>query len=143
MKPTRCAALTRSGEPCKNPALAGSPYCRLHQPRNRSGPAGRRKNMPASLDRGTRQQLAAELDNLTRRAQAMSPAQPSWDKTPPPASPVLPNRQDPQPVPDLYDADRSPASHEKFLGLSLFDVALLGVGGWLLFKWLFRPKRTE
>ena len=29
--PSACQALTKSGRPCKNVALAGSPYCRIHQ----------------------------------------------------------------------------------------------------------------
>ncbi|MFN8476072.1 MAG: wax ester/triacylglycerol synthase family O-acyltransferase [Anaerolineae bacterium] len=27
-----CAATTKAGQPCKNKAIAGSPYCRVHQP---------------------------------------------------------------------------------------------------------------
>ena len=30
--PASCAAMTRSGSPCKNRALPGSDFCRIHQP---------------------------------------------------------------------------------------------------------------
>ena len=30
-EPTHCAATTAAGTPCKNRALAGSAYCRVHQ----------------------------------------------------------------------------------------------------------------
>jgi WS/DGAT/MGAT family acyltransferase len=41
--PPRCQALTRAGQPCKNQALPGSDYCRVHQPAPDApgtGPAG-------------------------------------------------------------------------------------------------------
>ncbi|GIV68516.1 WS/DGAT/MGAT family O-acyltransferase [Caldilinea sp.] len=34
--PAACAALTAAGKPCKNRPMAGSPYCRVHQPKPKS-----------------------------------------------------------------------------------------------------------
>lgn len=34
----RCQALTKSGQPCKNEALPGSDYCRVHQPAPKEEP---------------------------------------------------------------------------------------------------------
>ena len=75
----RCTALTKAGEPCKNYALAGSPFCRAH----REGDA----NVTApSADEPSeevlRQELSAELDNLIARVENSTS-----DYRPPPFSP--------------------------------------------------------
>ncbi len=59
----RCQALTQAGEPCKNYPVEGSRYCHVHQ--------------PAAADELSaeeqRRLLAAELDDLIRRLQALTP----------------------------------------------------------------------
>jgi 1-acyl-sn-glycerol-3-phosphate acyltransferase len=62
----RCIARTQSGEPCKNYALSGSKYCRIHQP------AVDEAEVEIS-DQALRQQLSAQLDHLIERVQAVTP----------------------------------------------------------------------
>jgi 1-acyl-sn-glycerol-3-phosphate acyltransferase len=59
-------AFTQSGEPCKNYALSGSEYCRLHQPAMDETEA----EIP---DQDLRQQLSAQLDHLIEQVQAATP----------------------------------------------------------------------
>lgn len=78
---SRCQALTKAGEPCKNYALPGSEYCRVHQSVAVRQPAAETFDTEIP-DEGLRHQLMAELDNLIERVQAMTPGY-----TPPPFSP--------------------------------------------------------
>ena len=71
----RCAALTRAGEPCRNYALADSPFCRAHQ--QAAAPA-QAEPSPEEL----RQELSAELDSLIARVESSDS-----DYRPPPFSP--------------------------------------------------------
>ena len=71
----RCAALTRAGEPCRNYALADSPFCRAHQ--QAAAPA-QTEPSPEEL----RQELSAELDSLIARVESSDS-----DYRPPPFSP--------------------------------------------------------
>jgi 1-acyl-sn-glycerol-3-phosphate acyltransferase len=93
--PTRCQALTKAGEPCKNSALAGSEYCRTHQSLSSNGGHAldeeeiARDFTPLEADdqsaqavesepvgdpeNSSRQQIAEELDRMIDRAKAMSP----------------------------------------------------------------------
>jgi 1-acyl-sn-glycerol-3-phosphate acyltransferase len=75
----RCAALTRAGEPCKNYALAGSPFCRAHETAatNTASPAEAEPS-PVTL----RQELSVELVNLIARVENSDS-----DYRPPPFSP--------------------------------------------------------
>ncbi len=72
---TRCQALTRSDEPCKNYALPGSEYCRVHQ-------SVEDENAQQPSEQEQRRKLAAQLDALIRRVRAHAP-----DYEPPPFSP--------------------------------------------------------
>ncbi|MCA9898538.1 MAG: hypothetical protein H6654_11920 [Ardenticatenaceae bacterium] len=59
--PTRCAATTKAGNPCKNWAAEGSDYCRVHQNEAPAAPA----MSAAEADLLTRKkELLAELDEL-------------------------------------------------------------------------------
>jgi 1-acyl-sn-glycerol-3-phosphate acyltransferase len=76
---SRCTALTKAGEPCKNHALAASPFCRAHQ-----GSAGSVAS-PAEAEPSVevlRQELSTELDNLIARVENSTS-----DYRPPPFSP--------------------------------------------------------
>jgi 1-acyl-sn-glycerol-3-phosphate acyltransferase len=75
----RCAALTKAGEPCKNYALADSPFCRAHETAatNTASPAEAEPS-PEAL----RQELSVELDNLIARVENSDS-----DYRPPPFSP--------------------------------------------------------
>ncbi|MCI0519506.1 MAG: acyltransferase family protein [Chloroflexi bacterium] len=81
-----CKGLTQSGKPCKNRALAGSRYCRVHRARENGSPAEEAAASDAPYaDEGEsidRRQLLEELDKLIARVRAMAP-----DYTPPPFSP--------------------------------------------------------
>lgn len=72
----RCAALTKSGAPCRNRSLAGSAFCRVHQ-----GAQAAPAPAPAEAE-GSPEQFREELDRLIARVQEKSPAY-----TPPPFSP--------------------------------------------------------
>ena len=90
----RCQALTQAGEPCKNYALAGSDYCRVHakmvvEQAEEVGSVGdlaqhvEQQTVEVQLsDEVVREQLISELDELTERVQATAP-----DYQPPPFSP--------------------------------------------------------
>jgi 1-acyl-sn-glycerol-3-phosphate acyltransferase len=70
-----CSALTVEGKPCKNYALSGSEYCRVHEPAvvdKQSQPTSSFEESPLS-DEELRRQLAEQLDMLTERVQAMEP----------------------------------------------------------------------
>lgn len=88
----RCAATTQAGAPCKNYALEGLPYCRVHrasaagsgQEETAAAPTVANDAEPAEIpDESLRQQLMAELDKLIERVRAMTP-----EYTPPPFSPT-------------------------------------------------------
>jgi 1-acyl-sn-glycerol-3-phosphate acyltransferase len=92
----RCQALTQAGEPCKNYALDGSDYCRVHagsageepveeRAQQEEGPAEELAQQEGGADLSdeeVREQLLTELDELTERVQATSP-----EYQPPPFSP--------------------------------------------------------
>lgn len=69
---TRCAALTKSGTPCKNRPLTGSTFCRMHQPA---------PDIAADDAEAATEQYREELDNLIARVQEADP-----DYAPPPFS---------------------------------------------------------
>jgi len=77
--PSRCAALTKAGEPCKNYALAASPFCRAHQEASVDVPAASEAEPSAEV---LHQELSAELDNLIARVENSTS-----DYRPPPFSP--------------------------------------------------------
>jgi 1-acyl-sn-glycerol-3-phosphate acyltransferase len=89
-KPIPCAALTQAGLPCKNRALSGSSYCRIHQPADASAPkqaeAARAPDAVGSFvvstadteadaapDADLRAQLIEELNRLIERVKALAP----------------------------------------------------------------------
>ena len=75
----RCAALTKAGEPCKNYALADSPFCRAHQAAAANiAPPADAEPTPDEL----RQELSVELDNLIAHVENSDS-----DYRPPPFSP--------------------------------------------------------
>ena len=89
----RCKALTQAGEACKNYALSGSEYCHVHQKtaveQERAIEATTGIEPPVDeaaeqerSDEELREELIAELDELTERVQAATP-----DYQPPPFSP--------------------------------------------------------
>ncbi len=69
----RCLAHTRAGQPCKNYALPGSPFCRVH----RAAAAPAAEPSPEALQ----QQLSVEVNKLIDRVQEATP-----DYEPPPFS---------------------------------------------------------
>lgn len=84
---TQCQALTKAGEPCQNYALADSDYCQVHQKAAPEQVADVQQVADESVEQGLsdaelRQQLIAELDELTARVQAQTP-----EYEPPPFSP--------------------------------------------------------
>lgn len=77
----RCQGLTKAGEPCKNYAMPGTDYCRVHQATAgaEQPPAGRRKVRRQlktvevePVDQETRRQYAAALDRLVEQVRKMS-----------------------------------------------------------------------
>jgi 1-acyl-sn-glycerol-3-phosphate acyltransferase len=79
-----CEALTKAGRPCKNAALPGALYCRVHQ----AQASAMADEQPWLTEDGTpgealREELAAELDQLIERVREESP-----EYTPPPFSPL-------------------------------------------------------
>jgi 1-acyl-sn-glycerol-3-phosphate acyltransferase len=84
-KHNACMGLTRSGQLCKNNALPGSQYCRIHQ----ASPDGHETEQTDSVEEGTasgdqnasdretqealRQQLMRELDILIDRVREIAP----------------------------------------------------------------------
>jgi 1-acyl-sn-glycerol-3-phosphate acyltransferase len=74
-KSPRCIGVTKAGNPCKNYALAGEAYCRVHLPE----PEGETKE---AREARLRTELREELDALVERLREMQP-----DFEPPPFSP--------------------------------------------------------
>ena len=72
---SRCAGITKAGNPCKNYVLDGEEYCRVHLPE----PMGESKE---EQDARLRAELREELDELVERLREMQP-----DYEPPPYSP--------------------------------------------------------
>jgi len=74
---TRCIAMTRAGNRCKNPAATGLAYCHIHRPANIALPGGDHPQGSASddqlSDEQLRRQLMSELDELVKRVRAISP----------------------------------------------------------------------
>jgi 1-acyl-sn-glycerol-3-phosphate acyltransferase len=80
-----CAALTRSGQPCKNYALPGSQYCRIHRGASnghgddQSGVDGgdtvseEGSGFAGEAGKAMREQLLQELDNLIERVREIAP----------------------------------------------------------------------
>ncbi|MCA9919633.1 MAG: hypothetical protein KC445_16860 [Anaerolineales bacterium] len=60
--PTRCAATTKAGKPCKNWAMEGSDYCRMHQNVAQSAAPALSEAEAELLTR--KKELLAELDEL-------------------------------------------------------------------------------
>lgn len=94
---SRCSAMTKAGLQCKNYALEGSDFCRVHQPSEDNGTPQevepkaqpekrevRDEGMPtdALTEQDLRRQLLVELDQLIERVRALTP-----EYTPPPFSP--------------------------------------------------------
>ena len=79
---SRCTALTKAGERCKNAAQQGSPYCYIH--RNYQ-PAAEAAETPApstvAVDRAELEALVAELNELAQELKRISP-----EYAPPPYS---------------------------------------------------------
>ncbi|MEZ4592589.1 MAG: hypothetical protein R3D55_15805 [Chloroflexota bacterium] len=74
--PTRCAATTKAGNPCKNWAVEGSDYCRMHQ--NVAQPAAAPAMSEAEAELLTRKKaLLAELDELVADLKTAVPTQPA------------------------------------------------------------------
>ncbi|MBK7896456.1 MAG: hypothetical protein IPJ90_16590 [Anaerolineaceae bacterium] len=72
--PTRCAATTKAGNPCKNWAAEGSDYCQVHQ--NVAQPAAAPAMSEAEAELLTRKkELLAELDELVADLKTAVPAQ--------------------------------------------------------------------
>lgn len=93
----RCSATTKAGSQCKNYALEGSEYCRVHQPsdeneylleertREEQGPETTREwgeVIGEPEEQNLRRQLMNELDQLIERIRALTPGY-----SPPPFSP--------------------------------------------------------
>lgn len=83
---TRCIAMTKANNQCKNSAVDGFEYCHIHLPaavRSENGKLAEDATAGRELsDQELRERLIAELDNLIRRVQAIDP-----EYTPPPFSP--------------------------------------------------------
>ncbi len=93
--PNACMALTRSGRRCKNPALPGSQYCRLHQAAPNGGGAAEELTFddvpspqpdevpePQPGEATLPSQLMGELDSLIERVSKLA-----GSYTPPPFTP--------------------------------------------------------
>jgi hypothetical protein len=89
------------------------------------------KSTKTTLDNATRQQLVARLDQLTEKAQALPPATRA-DQSSQPQPLGKPNKRA---RPDIYEPE------EESTGPSLFDLALVGVGAFFLFRWLLQRKK--
>jgi 1-acyl-sn-glycerol-3-phosphate acyltransferase len=72
----RCQATTQAGEPCKNWAMEGSPYCHIHQT------VAVESTPEQPSDEQLRRQLLSELDKLVARLRTLAP-----DYQPPAFSP--------------------------------------------------------
>lgn len=83
----QCKATTKAGEPCKNPALADSEYCHIHQGMAAQEAGDLHQPVETQIEQELskeelRQQLIAEVDEMAERVQAVTP-----DYEPPPYSP--------------------------------------------------------
>jgi 1-acyl-sn-glycerol-3-phosphate acyltransferase len=80
---TRCKAMTKAGEQCKNTAVDGTDFCHIHIPaamRSENGkPIDEGTAEEKLSDRELREQLIVELDDLIARVRAIDP-----DYSPPP-----------------------------------------------------------
>ena len=74
-----CAAITRSGNPCKNNAVQGSAYCHVHREISQIEETGAEVII---VDQETKAQLTTELDELISQVKEEAP-----EYTPPPFSP--------------------------------------------------------
>lgn len=152
---TRCKAPARSGAPCKNYAMVGSEYCRLHQPVDSGSRIKRRsfKVVEPELDNpGLRRQLAAELDRLTGRIADITSGYPpdtpvatrqAKVRSPVFYQPAFAEDLDGNGVGPAKDAGQWLEPEEKPAGFSLFDVALVGLGAFVVLRWLFRRKNDK
>lgn len=70
--PTRCAATTKAGQPCKNYAVEGSDYCHVHQKAAQAVPALKMSETEAEL-LARKKELLAELDELVADLKAAVP----------------------------------------------------------------------
>ena len=71
---TQCLATTKSGKPCRNKPLAGSAYCRIHQPEKPEPVLELPAAAESELSEGElRLQLAEELEQLVERLQQTAP----------------------------------------------------------------------
>jgi hypothetical protein len=68
--PTRCAAMTKAGKPCKNYAVEGSDFCHVHQEAMQAAPA--MSEAEAEL-LARKKELLAELDELVADLKAVVP----------------------------------------------------------------------
>jgi 1-acyl-sn-glycerol-3-phosphate acyltransferase len=90
-KNSPCMALTRNGKPCKNYALPGSQYCRIHQASSdghedekimEEGISQGDQSVQGEDEETMRKQLIRELDDLIERVREVAP-----DYNPPQFSP--------------------------------------------------------
>lgn len=70
--PIRCAATTKAGKPCKNYAVAGSAYCRVHQKAEQTTPSSALSEAEVEL-LARKKELLAELDELVDDLQTAVP----------------------------------------------------------------------
>jgi 1-acyl-sn-glycerol-3-phosphate acyltransferase len=67
----RCAAITRSGNPCKNFAQADSRYCRIHKEDATTINSSHSKDQNAEIDLSLQRQLLEELERLNKRLESV------------------------------------------------------------------------
>lgn len=71
--PTHCAATTKAGKPCKNYAIEGSDYCRVHQNEAQTAPESAANAAEAELLQ-RKKALLDELDGLVADLKTAVPA---------------------------------------------------------------------
>lgn len=130
----RCSALTKAGSQCKNYAIEGSDFCRVHQPSDENeyllepeiegqpdaeDSKGSADFMDDKAEQNLRRQLMIELDQLVERIRALTP-----EYSPPPFSPkrliklISENIENMSPEISLGILERLRSS----IGQDLFDV---------------------
>ena len=70
--PTHCAATTKAGKPCKNYAIEGSDFCRVHQNARQTAPSPAMSKAEAEL-LARKKELLAELDELVAELKTAVP----------------------------------------------------------------------
>lgn len=68
LRAQRCGAKTRSGEPCRAPAISGAAHCRMHGGRGSGAPKGNRNALTDGLHTASMRAVHRMVRSLMREA---------------------------------------------------------------------------